>query len=324
MIGAVAGRAQGSGPLGSRRGRALRLGAASAMATAVASLATASPGMAAVTLGPTDTAAPPSGLTGCGASDCTFANRAGPGLTIAAPFDGVLVRWRIQTATATATWRLRVVRQVSSGPALFTAAGTGAAETVMPGAERTFSTRLPISAGDLIGVDGPPSATAPLAYRSLAGGTFGRWNPPLIDGESPGRATTGSGGGFVGLYNADLEPDADGDGFGDETQDECPTDASTQAECMPPETTITRAPKDKLKAKKKTKKATFEFTSSEPGSSFECSLDGGAFAPCASPDTIKVKKGKHTFAVRATDQAGNVDASPASDDWKVKRKRKRK
>ena len=35
-------------------------------------------------------------------------------------------------------------------------------------------------------------------------------------------------------YNADVEPDADHDGFGDETQDKCPTDASTQDSCPPP------------------------------------------------------------------------------------------
>ena len=52
-------------------------------------------------------------------------------------------------------------------------------------------------------------------------------------------------------------------------------------------------------------------------------LDGAAFAPAASPDTVKVKKGKHNFEVRAKDAAGNVDSSPASDDWKVKKKKKR-
>jgi hypothetical protein len=45
---------------------------------------------------------------------------------------------------------------------------------------------------------------------------------------------------------------------------------------------------------------------------------------CASPYTIKVKKGKHTFQVRAIDQAGNVDGTPATDDWKVKKKKKKK
>jgi DNA-binding beta-propeller fold protein YncE len=87
----------------------------------------------------------------------------------------------------------------------------------------------------------------------------------------------------------------------------------------PPDTHITKGPKDKTK----NKRATFEFTSTEPGSTFECSLDGKAFAPCASPDTLKVKKGKHRFDVRATDAAGNVDPTPASDAWKVKKKKRR-
>ena len=83
------------------------------------------------------------------------------------------------------------------------------------------------------------------------------------------------------------------------------------------DTTITQKPKDKTK--KKT--ATFEFTASEPGATFECSLDGEPFSACSPPDTLRVKKGKHHFEVRATDAAGNVDGSPASDDWKVRQKK---
>ena len=33
------------------------------------------------------------------------------------------------------------------------------------------------------------------------------------------------------LANADIEPDADRDGYGDETQDLCSSDASTQGAC---------------------------------------------------------------------------------------------
>jgi hypothetical protein len=33
------------------------------------------------------------------------------------------------------------------------------------------------------------------------------------------------------LANADIEPDADRDGFGDETQDACPINAATQGAC---------------------------------------------------------------------------------------------
>jgi hypothetical protein len=87
----------------------------------------------------------------------------------------------------------------------------------------------------------------------------------------------------------------------------------------PPDTTITDGPKDKTKKKE----ATFQFASSEPGSSFQCAIDAQALkVPCTSPYTVKVKKGKHTFQVRATDAAGNVDASPAIDSWKVKKKKK--
>jgi hypothetical protein len=92
------------------------------------------------------------------------------------------------------------------------------------------------------------------------------------------------------------------------------------ADTSPPDTTITKGPKDKTQ--KKT--ATFEFTGTDAKavSSFQCKLDKQAFAPCTSPHTVKVKKGKHTFSVQAVDQAGNV-GSPATDTWKVKRKRKK-
>jgi hypothetical protein len=118
--------------------------------------------------------------------------------------------------------------------------------------------------------------------------------------------------------SAILEPDCDSDGFGDETQD-------AVADCVVPETLLTKGPKDKVKTKKKRAKATFEFSSSEPGSSFQCTLDGKQeFKPCTSPLTVKVKKGKHSFEVTATDSAGNADPSPATDGWKVKRKKKKK
>jgi hypothetical protein len=88
----------------------------------------------------------------------------------------------------------------------------------------------------------------------------------------------------------------------------------------PPETLITSGPKDKTR--KKT--ATFEFTGTDARvlSGFQCKLDAGAFAPCTSPYTVRVKKGKHTFQVQAIDRAGNVGA-PATDNWKVKKKKKK-
>ena len=57
----------------------------------------------------------------------------------------------------------------------------------------------------------------------------------------------------------------------------------------------------------------FGFSSSEPGSTFECRFDGAAFAPCSSPFAPgELTLGDHTFEVRATDASANTDATPAS------------
>ena len=303
---------------GLRKRNELRLAAVVATVALAGMLSLPSLSTAAVTLGPLDTALPGNGSIGACAAACTRASRTAPSLTLAAPFDGVLVRWRIRVPSpgSPATWRLRVVRETAV-PGLLTGAGTGAGETVTPGLEQIFEARLPISAGELVGVDGPPAAVASLAIRSIAGGTLSVWSPSLADGD-PGRSPTGSGSGFVGLYNADLEADCDSDGFGDETQDL--DTASCLPDTTPPETTITNGPKSK--SKKRT--ATFEFSGTDARAlaGFECALDGASFAPCTTPYEVKVKRGKHTFSVRATDAAGNVDGAPATAKWKVKKKKK--
>jgi alpha-tubulin suppressor-like RCC1 family protein len=50
----------------------------------------------------------------------------------------------------------------------------------------------------------------------------------------------------------------------------------------------------------------------------ECALDGAAFASCTSPrDLAALAIGPHTFAVRASDVAGNVQNPPATFSWTV-------
>jgi hypothetical protein len=63
--------------------------------------------------------------------------------------------------------------------------------------------------------------------------------------------------------------------------------------------------------------ATFTFSGSELGG-FECRLGAAAFAPCGSPKRYaRLKRGSHSFEVRALDIAGNRDATPAVHRWKI-------
>jgi CSLREA domain-containing protein len=64
--------------------------------------------------------------------------------------------------------------------------------------------------------------------------------------------------------------------------------------------------------------ARFAFTSNEPGSRFQCSLDGGEFRACRSPRKYRLSRpGKHLFRVRAIDPAGNVDPTPVRRRFEV-------
>jgi hypothetical protein len=100
----------------------------------------------------------------------------------------------------------------------------------------------------------------------------------------------------------------DGAGGGDST----PAAYTWTMDTVPPDTRITSAPS----ALTTSPTASFSFSSNESGS-FECSLDGGAYAACASPITYRVHDGHHTFRVRAIDPAGNIDSSPQRYTWKV-------
>lgn len=89
---------------------------------------------------------------------------------------------------------------------------------------------------------------------------------------------------------------------------------SDPIDMAPPETTIVDGPSGVVASAS----ATLVFTSSEAGSTFECSIDGTAFSPCGSPRAYTaLVPGSHTFLVRATDPSGNTDPSPASRTWTV-------
>src|SRR5439155_206512 len=93
-----------------------------------------------------------------------------------------------------------------------------------------------------------------------------------------------------------------------------PTVWEWTVDTVPPVTTITSEPA----AVSASASASFAFASSEAVSSFGCSLDGGAFVACTSPQAYEgLRDGGHTFQVRATDLAGNAEATPAVYSWQV-------
>ena len=83
-----------------------------------------------------------------------------------------------------------------------------------------------------------------------------------------------------------------------------------------PEATITSGPASSTNETD----ATLAFTSNEPGSTFECSLDAvgaGTFEPCTSPKSYDgLPGGARTFQVRAKDAAGNI-GPPDTHSWSI-------
>ncbi|MGA9761979.1 MAG: ELWxxDGT repeat protein [Gaiellaceae bacterium] len=91
--------------------------------------------------------------------------------------------------------------------------------------------------------------------------------------------------------------------------DASPAARTFTIDTISPETSIASGPGTRIG--KRT--AGFSFSSSEPGSSFICQFDGSAWTSCSSPKTYSaLTDRKHSFAVRAIDQAGNSDLTPAS------------
>ncbi len=62
---------------------------------------------------------------------------------------------------------------------------------------------------------------------------------------------------------------------------------------------------------------TFRFSTTKPGSTFECSLDGRPFAACDAAPALGVKDGAHILRVRARDMFGALDLSPAEHAFSV-------
>jgi IPT/TIG domain len=167
----------------------------------VATLAIPAAAGAAATVGSPLTAA--ASVATCGTA--TFTNTAVGGGVVAAPFDGVVVRWRLklQAAGGSNAYRVRVIHP--AGGSNYTGAGTGPGQTApLAGVNIiTLPTPLPVHAGDLIGVDCPSGAPAPFTNSTSSASTMAFFSsPPLADGST--RSPTNSLPGEEELVNADV------------------------------------------------------------------------------------------------------------------------
>ncbi len=266
------------------------------------------------------------------------------------PVAGVITGWSLSHAgIKTSTWSAAVassltvnLRVIRGAGATGIGAGTGPTEALSqaPGTY-SFPARLSVQAGDRVGFD-VRFAPGDLFFFGGIGGALGSaisTSAIWPDGGSPASYQSIDGGppSFATVYlpmNVTVEPDVDGDGYGDETQDGCPSSPVSHGACPPPpdtsapETTITKQPKKKSARKK----ATFDFESSEGGSTFECALQGKGvdellkqFNECSSPRVYRgLKRGKFTFEVRATDGADNTDATAATATFQVVKKKAKK
>jgi hypothetical protein len=155
------------------------------------------------------------------------------GVPTAAPASGVVTSWKIRLVGVpfALPQQLKVFRPTGN-PSQFQVVGESETANVVSG-ENTFATRIPIQTGDRIG----------LFANSQFGALFCAETPET---ESPGNSigiisgnpTTGSTATLAESapetlvpVSAVIEPDADNDGYGDETQDKCPQNASTQSPC---------------------------------------------------------------------------------------------
>jgi hypothetical protein len=180
-------------------------------------------------------------------------------------------------------------------PATLTAKTRSAVIALSGNSATVVPTRQPAAAGDVIGfqIDGPTAGcffvtgdAADIGQAFPAGMAL---NVPSLFFDQPQARMNLAG---------DLEPDADADGFGDETQDAA----------------FTKVPKKKTTSTK----ATFGLTGA---ATFVCTLDGKAKACTASTKLRKLKVRRHTFTAHAVTVSG--ESSPdVTFKWKVTEKKK--
>jgi hypothetical protein len=150
-------------------------------------------------------------------------------LPLTAPAGGVITRWSIDNLTGIAPGASPQALQVyrRDGALSFNlVAQTG--ETPLAAGLNTIPTRLPVQAGDRLGIHGATTtmycdSESESDVIAFFEGSLQPGETQLFQLDKPFRIPV----------RAVIEPDADNDGFGDETQDACPQSAVLQVACPP-------------------------------------------------------------------------------------------
>lgn len=204
------------------RARALALFASAMVVVLAGSAASAS---AATEVGDNCTGNKASGETVVTLFDVTAP---GNPLPIAAPASGVLTAWTVRVvpeASSSFPETLQVVRLNTSAK---TAQVIGESPVNISGGSNVIPARIPIQAGDRLAIFGQkPVGT--LYCETVETGVYGGYTGSIgIGSSAPYSESTGK---VRVPVSAVIEPDADNDGYGDETQDKCPQSAAAQVAC---------------------------------------------------------------------------------------------
>ena len=221
------------------------------------------------------------------------------------PAAGVLTSYRITAGNqALPTVGFRLLTLGSDGR--FTVVGSEPTTSVPSYGSTSRPVRIPVRGGELLGlyVAGAPGGSSCFA-PTQAGGDFVMFTPSDAQTGVPFDAGIFTAGAVLAV-SAELEPDADRDGYGDATQDGCTTDPTTHESCegSAPQTTIGSA------ETRRHGKVLLRLRASETAT-FRCAVDSADFRPCGSTFRTRLRPGRHVITVAATDTHGNTDPTPA-------------
>ncbi|HWM62473.1 MAG TPA: hypothetical protein VNP96_00605 [Solirubrobacterales bacterium] len=134
---------------------------------------------------------------------------------------GVIVGWVVRVGPGLGQFaqQLGVFRE--SGGGQYTKVAESAVETFPEGFTQ-YPARIPVQKGDLLGLHGPTETL----YCHV--GPSALFEGGIAVGETKAFVTEGA---FKPPVSAVVEGDLDGDGYGDQSQDGCPTSALFQTEC---------------------------------------------------------------------------------------------